>query len=159
MKASKSLIYGSWAIRLAVVAMALIFIGERSGGLHSLPFIVGDATRNVFIVFAFWADLLRPGFALCALWEASNVLARLGKGDAFGPAMVKGMRGIGLNLMFGAAGGLVLAPTLEYYAGSHSTAQTYGNQIESVTFGLIGLVFYILARQGKALRSELEQYV
>ena len=159
MKPSSSLTYGSWAIRFAVIAMALVFIGERSAGLHTLPFAAGDMSHNVLIVFAFWADLLRPGFALCALWEASNVVARLGKGDAFGPAMVKGMRGIGLNLMFGAVGGLIFAPTLGYYAFGHGVAQSYGTQIESVTFGLIGLVFYVLARQGMALRSELEQYV
>lgn len=146
-------------IRLAVFVLALAYTGEKIAGLKSIPFAVGSASHNVLIVFAYWAELLQPGFALCALWAASTLFGSLGRGDAFKPAVVKGMRGVGLNLLFGAFGALVLVPLFNYLAYGAAPLRVYGPYIESLTFGLIGLVFYMLARQGQALKSELEQFV
>ena len=146
-------------IRLAVFILALAYIGEKYTGLKSLPFAVGSAWHNVIIVFAYWAQLLQPGFALCALWAASNLVGSLGRGEPFKPVVVKGMHGVGLNLIIGAVSGLVLVPLFSYLAYGAVPQQPAGPYIESVTFGLIGLVFYRLARYGQTLKAELEQFV
>jgi len=151
-------VFGS-VIRLAVFILSLAYIAEKVAGLKSLPFAVGSASHNVLIVFAYWADLLQPGFALFALWAASTLFGSLGRGDPFKPAVIKGMRGVGINLIFGAIGALVLVPLFNYLAFGTEPLRVYGPYIESLTFGLIGLVFYMLARQGQALKAELEQFV
>ena len=148
----------SSAIKLAVIILALAYTSEKAAEYHTVRFAIGSASHNVLVVFAFWAALLRPGFALCALWAASDIFASLGKGAAFGPAMIKGMHQAGLNLIFGAIGALVLAPLFGYLAYGDQPI-VYGPHIESLTFGLIGLVFYAVARQGRALTAELAQYV
>ncbi len=53
----------------------------------------------------------------------------------------------------------MLVPLFNYLAYGAAPLRVYGPYIESLTFGLIGLVFYMLARQGQALKSELEQFV
>ncbi len=158
-KPVRSLSGVSVTIKLAVIVLALAYIGEKVEDYHSVRFAVGSAWHNVMMVFVFWADLLRPGFALCALWSVSDIFANIARGGAFGPAMLKGMRGTGLNLIFGAAGALIMVPLFTYLAGLPAQAVVYGPYIESLTFGLLGVAFYVLARQGRTLTHELAQYV
>ncbi len=148
-------------IKIVVIVLALAFIQDRANAYKSVEFVVGDAAYNVAVVFAFWAALLAPGFYLCALWPASDVFARMSKGDAFGPAMTKGLRGMGLNLMMGAFAALVFSPTLIRFVETHfrSYGLHYHVEIESLTIGLLGIVLYMLAKQGQALKSELEKFV
>ena len=146
-------------IKIVVLAPAVAYYIEKDQALKALPFMVGNAEHNVIQVVVFWLNLLAQGFYLCALWPASTVFARLGKGDAFGPAMVKGMRDVGLNLMLGAVAALILVPLFVSQLDVQYRGIPHPLDIQSITIGFIGLVLYLLARQGQALKSELEQFV
>jgi len=154
---------GSIALKIAVVGLTLALIVQCIASYKGVTWVAGSAQANVLKVFAFWlSSVLAPGFYLCALWELANVFARMGRGDAFGPNMVRGLKSTGRCLMIGAAAAVVLAPSfakwldanLRGFSGLH-----FNLDIENVTIGLIGLTLYMLARRGVALKAELEQFV
>lgn len=149
----------SIVIKIVVIALALAFIREKSTELISVDFTAGDTWANMKIVSLFWLTLLPQGFYLCAVWAASNVFGRIGRGNAFGPSMVKGLRETGSLLVSGAALAIFIVPTLLPILEEHFRGLRYNAGIESVTIGLVGLVLYLLARQGQALKAELEQFV
>ncbi len=62
----------------------------------------------------YFISLLAPVFFLAALWAASNALVSLERGDAFGPAVVRGLKEIGFCLMIGAFAAIVVQPSLIY---------------------------------------------
>ncbi|WP_155847273.1 DUF2975 domain-containing protein [Asticcacaulis sp. AC402] len=149
----------SIVIKIVVIVLALAFISEKSGKLETLDFTAGDTWANMKVVSLFWFTLLPQGLYLCAVWAASNVFGRIGRGDAFGPAMVKGLRETGSCLVYGALLAILIIPTLYPMLSEHSRGVRYNLEIESVTIGLVGVVLYLLARQGQALKAELEQFV
>ncbi len=146
-------------IKVVVLLLTLAYIGEKAAELKTLQFVAGDAGHNVGTVFAFWMVLLPAGFYLCALWAAANVLARLGKGDAFGPAMRKGLRGMGINLLFSALARVILIPVVAPMLDPKMGGFELSASIEGVTIGLIGAVFLLLAQRGGTLKAELEAFV
>jgi hypothetical protein len=149
----------SITVKIIVLVLTLAFVGQQLGALKDLTYTVGDAGHNVAVVFVFWLSWLPQGFCLSALWVATNVFARLGRGDAFGQAMVKGLRGIGLNLGLSAIAALLVAPSLQPALLGQGWNLIFKCDIESVTIGLIGLMLYLLAWQGKAMKAELESFV
>jgi len=149
----------SLTVRIIAVLLTLVFIGQQVAVHKTLTFTIGDAGHNVGVIFAFWLRMLPPGFCLAALWETSNVFARLGRGDAFGRAMVKGLRGIGLNLVLSALAAIVISPSLQPVFLGQGWSVVFNLDIESVTVGLIGLMMYVMAWQGSAMKAELEQFV
>jgi len=152
----------SLATKISVGLLAATLLADQSRHLKGIPFEIGDPSHNVWMIPAFWAGLLAPGFYLFALWAASDVFDRMDKGDAFGPAVVKGLRDIGGNLIYGACAAIFIAPTLVFLVDTgfrRLTGLKYHLEIESLTIGLIGFVLYLLARQGQALKSELDQIV
>jgi len=149
----------SLTVRIIALLLTLVFIGQQVAIHKTLTFTMGDAGHNVGVIFAFWLGMLPPGFCLAALWETSNVFARLGRGDAFGRAMVKGLRGIGLNLVLSALAAILLTPSLQPTLLGHGWGVVFNVDIEAVTVGLIGLMLYVMAWQGSAMKAELEQFV
>ncbi len=154
---------GGMILKIVVVGLTLTLITQCVVEYRTITWVMGDARANVLKVFGFWlSSILAPGFYLCALWELSNVFARMGRGDAFGPNMVRGLKSTGRCLMMGAAAALALAPSfakwlddnLRGFSGLH-----FNLDIENLTIGLIGLTLYLLARRGVALKTELEQFV
>jgi len=148
--------------RTAVIVLAAGLVSEKALQMQKLPLDIGDPSHNVWMIPAFWVGILAPAFYLCALWAASNVFDRMARGDAFGPAMVKGLKEVGSNLLYGAAAAIFIAPSLVFLieTGFHRMAGVkYHFEIESLTIGAIGLVLYLLARQGQTLKSELDQIV
>jgi len=109
-----------------------------------------------------WVTLLAPLFFLWALWAASDVFARMHRGDAFGPAMVRGLRDIGGGLMLGAFAAIVVQPSLIFLIGN-GFREMRGVQldfdVENVTLALVGLVLVLLARYGRELQSKLDAFV
>lgn len=149
-------------IKIGVCLLAAALVKTQAGRIQALPFEIGDPSHNFWMIPAFWAGLLAPGFYLCALWAASDVFARMNKGDAFGPAMVKGLEEVGRNLMIGAVAAVFIAPTLIFLIDTNFTRMTgikYHMEIEDLTIGLIGFVLALLAKRGAALKSELEHFV
>jgi hypothetical protein len=149
----------SIVIKIVVIVLALAFIKEQAALLPDLPFQEGSRAHNMRLVTAFLLSLLPAGSYLCAVWAASNVFGRMNKGDPFEPAIVKGLKEVGTNLMWGAAAAIFIVPTLTPMLNERFRGFRYDPNIESVTIGLVGLVLYILAKQGQALKAELEQFV
>ena len=149
----------SIVIKIVIVVLALAFIKEQSTQLTNLVWEAGDWRHNGAVIFTFWLSLLAPGFYLSAAWAAANVFGRLDKGTPFTPTLVKGVREVGRNLMWGAIAAIVVVPTMAPWADDRFRGIRYDPDIESVTIGLVGVVLYILAKQGQALKAELEQFV
>ena len=147
------------AFRIITILMTLGFIIEKLAGLKTLPFTIGSAWHNVGVVFAYWLDMLPQGFCIAALWEATTVFDRLSRGEAFNKAVVKGLRGIGLNLVLSAIAAIVLVPSLKPTFLGHGWVVNLNLDPQSVTIGLIGIVMYAVARQGTVMKSELESFV
>jgi hypothetical protein len=154
------------AFRITAIVLTVVFILSEAAGLRKLDFISGNAAHNIGIILAYWLDMLPNGFCLAALWVATNVFGRLSRGDAFNAAMVKGLRGIGLNLILSALSAIVIVPFLKPLAldlgtWGHSLTLNLGVNInvESATIGVIGLVLYMVAHQGRTLKTELESFV
>lgn len=146
-------------IKTLVVTLALALISEKWTHLKAIAFASGDTWAALTGVSTFCFTLLPQAFYLLGLWAASTVFARLAKGDAFGPSLVKGLRGVGSNLIYGAAAAIVIVPTILPMLQDRFRGIRYDAEIESFTIGLIGVVLYLLAKQGQRLKSELEQFV
>lgn len=151
------------AFRIVAIVLTVVYVVTSAAGLKTLTFEVGNAAHNVGIVFAYWLDMLPNGFCLSALWVATHVFDRLSRGEAFNPAVVKGLRGIGLNLIMSAVSAILIIPCLKPFfedlGHGITLGVTFNANIESVTIGLIGIVLYAVAHQGRALKTELESYV
>jgi len=109
-----------------------------------------------------WISLLAPALFLTALWAASDAFVRLDRGDAFGPAMITGLKDIGRSLMLGAFAAIVAQPSLIFLIGngfSEMRGVSFNLDIEHLTLAMVGLVLILLARQGQKLQSTLDQFV
>jgi len=154
---------GSIILKIAVIVLTATLIMQCTSEYKSVTWVMGEARANVLKVFAFWlSSILAPGFYLCALWELSNVFARMNRGDAFGATMVRALQSTGLCLMMGAAAAVVLAPSFARWMGDNLRGFSglhFNLDIENVTIGLIGLTLHLLARRGAGVKAELEQFV
>jgi DUF2975 family protein len=111
---------------------------------------------------AYWVSLLAPVFFLTALWAASDVFVRMDRGEAFGPAMVRGLKEIGGCLMLGAFAAIVAQPSLIFLIDNgfrEMRGVRFNLDVENVTLALVGLVLILLAREGRKLQSKLDQFV
>lgn len=149
----------SVGLKLFVLVLTLAYIGEKSVELKHITWVIGDAGRNVALVFAFWLATLPQGFCLVALWAAANVLNRLGRGDGFGQALVKCLREVGLNLILSGVAAVVLVPFVKPFLEGRGLATGGNFDIEGLTIGMIGLVLFLVAHQGRALKAELESFI
>jgi len=64
-----------------------------------------------------------------------------------------------LNLVLSALAAMVISPSLQPTLLGRGWGVDFNLDIESATIGLIGLMMYLLARQGRAMKSELESFV
>jgi hypothetical protein len=146
--------------RILVVALGLALFFEQAGA-RQLLHLDGSSGAGMMTP-AYWVSLLAPAFFLWALWSASDVFVRMDRGEAFGPVMVKGLKGIGGNLMLGAFAIIVVQPSLIFLIGNgfrEMRGVRFNLDLENVTLGLVGLVLILLARQGQRLKSQLDQFV
>lgn len=147
-------------IRIVVLGLGLALFFEQTGALRLLH-LDGSGGR-VMLTPVYWVSLPAPVFFLSALWAASGVFARVDRGDAFGPAMICGLRDIGWCLMIGAWAAVVLQPSLIHLIGNGFTEMRgvrFNLDIENLTLALVGLVLIVLARQGQKLKSQLDEFV
>jgi hypothetical protein len=109
-----------------------------------------------------WISLLAPFFFLLALWAASSALARIHRGDAFGPAAVRGLNEMGYSLMLGAFAAIVAQPSLIYlFANGFQEMRgvSFNLSVENVTLASVGIVLVLLAREGQKLQAKLDEFV
>jgi len=146
--------------RIVIVGLGLALFFEQAG-VRQLLHLEG-AEGRVMMTPIYWISLLAPVFYLAALWAASEVLARMNRGDAFGPAMVRGLKEIGGCLMIGAFAAIVVQPSLIHLFGNgflEMRGVRFNLGVETMTLALVGLVLVLLARQGQKLKSNLDQFV
>jgi hypothetical protein len=146
--------------RIVVVALGLALFFEQLGARRLLHLDGSDA--GVMMTPAYFVSLLAPVFFLAALWTASNALVSLEKGDAFGPAVVRGLKEIGFCLMIGAFAAIVVQPSLMYLIGNgfrEMRGVTLDWNVENLTLALVGFVLILLAREGQKLQSKLDEFV
>lgn len=147
-------------IRIVVVGLGAAMFFEQAGG-PSLLQLDGFDTRHDMVATD-WVRLIAPALFLFALWAASDVFARMKLGEAFGPAMVRGLRQIGGGLMFGAFAAILVQPSLVFLVGNgfqEMRGAKFDLSIANLTLGLVGIVLILLAREGEKLRSNLDEFV
>ena len=145
--------------RAVVLMLGLALFFEQAGALRLLHL---DGPGQGMMSVDYWFSMVAPAFFLAALWQASNVFVRIGRGESFGPAMVCGLRDIGACLMLGAFAAIVLQPSLIFLAANgfrEMRGVTFNLDVENVTLALIGIVFLLLAREGGKLKSTLDEFV
>ena len=145
--------------RAVVLILGVALFFEQAGARQLLHL---DPTGPVMLTPAFWVSMVAPAFFLAALWRASDVFVRMDRGDAFGPAIVCGLRHIGANLMLGAFAVIVAQPSLIFLIGNgfrEMHGVRFNLDVENITLALVGLVLIVLARQGQKLKSTLDSFV
>jgi hypothetical protein len=146
--------------RIIVLCLALALFFEQAGALTLLH--LDGSPGHGMMTPVYWVSLIAPIFFLSALVAASRAFVRMDRGDAFGPALVRALYEIGLCLMFGAFAAIVVQPSAIYLIGNGFTEMrgiAFNLDIENVTLALIGMVLIGLARQGRALKSKLDEFV
>lgn len=147
-------------IRIVTVGLGLALFFEQAGARQLLHLDGSDG--RLVMTPAYWVSLLAPAFFLRALWVASDAFVRMGRGDAFDPTMVRGLKGIGGYLMLGAFAATVAQPSLIFLIGNgfrEMRGVRFDLDVENLTLALVGLVLILLAREGQKLKSTLDQFV
>ncbi len=148
--------------KLIVLCLALALCFEKTGALELLHMDGAANPENRIMSQAYWFSMLAPIFYLWGLWAASNVFARMDTGEAFSGAMAHGLQNVGGCLMIGAFCAIVVTPSLRFLTDtgfSRMSGAHFHFDIESLTIGLIGLALLLIAKQGRALKAELDQIV
>jgi hypothetical protein len=145
---------------MAILILALgLFVDQADARLLlHLDGVNGDLLRSS----AYWVSLVAPAFFLGALWQASEALVRMNRGEAFGAATVRGLKEMGACLMLGAFAAIVLQPSMIFLMGngfSEMRGVRFDVDIENITLALVGLVLILIAREGKKLQSKLDEFV
>jgi hypothetical protein len=143
-----------------VVGLGLALFFEQAGARQLLNLDGSGGRLEMSPVY--WVSLIAPAFFLRALWVASDAIVRMDRGDAFGPALVRGLAEIGGNLMLGAFAAVVVQPSLIFLIGNgfrEMRGVKFNLDVENLTLALVGLVLILLARQGQQLRSKLDEFV
>jgi len=135
--------------RFVALSLGLALFFEQAGARHLLH--LDHTPDRIMTTPAYWVSLLAPIFYLTALWQAADVFARLDRGDTFGRAMVRGLRDIGFCLMLGAFAAIVVQPSLR--------GVRLDVTVENLALVLVGLVLIMLARRGRELKQQLDEFV
>lgn len=146
--------------RAVVLLLGLALCFER-GGARRLLHIEGTPDSGM-MTSVYWVSLLAPIFFLTALWAASDAIVRMDRGEAFGPAMVRGLKEIGGCLMLGAFAATVVQPSLIFLMANgfrEMRGVSFNYNVENLTLALVGFVLILLAREGRKLKSKLDEFV
>jgi len=147
-------------IRIFVFVVGLALFFEQAGARRLLR--LEGAEDRVMTSPVYWVSLVAPIFFLAALWAASRALARMDRDDAFGPAMVCGLKEMGACLMLGAFAAIVVQPSLIFLIGNgfrEMSGVKFDVDVENLTLVLVGFVLILLARQGQKLQAKLDEFV
>jgi hypothetical protein len=147
-------------IRIAILILAIaLFVDQADARL----FLHLDGVNgNLMGSSAYWVSLVAPAFFLAALWQASEALVRMNRGEAFGAATVRGLKEMGGCLMIGAVAAIIVQPSLIFLFANGFTEMRgvrFDIDVENITLALVGLVLILIAREGKQLQSKLDEFV
>lgn len=160
----------SEARRLEVATLiALVLLSVGLVVRYLLLPIVAALRETVPGSWEFWSligpSLIQalPAFALLGAVEATHKLfGRLGKGELFGDAVGKGVRGIGGSLIWAALTVAVIVPWLQAWVdGKYGFGGVHLDPV-SVALAVVGAAMLMLGRLLKragAMQSELERFV
>jgi hypothetical protein len=146
--------------RIVVLGLSLAIFFEQAGARQLLH--LDPSGGRIMTTTAYWVSLVAPAFYLAALWAASDAFARMNRGDAFGPALVRGLKEIGACLMLGAFAATVVRPSMLFLIDNgfrEMRGVRFDIDIENLTLALVGLMLVLLARQGQRLKTQLDQFV
>lgn len=147
-------------IRVVILGVWLSFFFEQAGARQLLHLDASDGP--LLKTPAYWVSLVAPSFFLGGLWAASRALARVNRGEAFGPAMVCALKNFGYALMLGSFAAIVVQPSLIYLFANGFTEMRgvrFDIGVENVTLALVGMILILLARQGQQLKTTLDEFV
>lgn len=129
----------------------------------ALAFLIQQAAADRANAFTpqFWVRLMAPLFFVLAMWAASGVIVRVKKGEAFAPAMLRGLLWMGFGLILGSLSAILLQPSLIWLMGNgfselRGVKLDWG--VENLAIGLTGLVLVFVAEHGRRLRAELDSF-
>ena len=130
----------------------------------ALAFFIQQAAANRAEAFTsvFWVRLLAPFFFVAAMWTASGVIVRVKQGEAFAPAMLRGLVWMGFCLVLGALSAILFQPAMVWLMGngfSELRGVKFDWSVENLAIGLVGLVLVFIAEHGRRLRAELDSFV
>jgi hypothetical protein len=150
----------AFLIRLMTFGLGIAFFLEQAGARQLLRIDPPDGTP--LFTHAYWLGLVAPAFYLWAVWAASNVFIRINKGEPFDSAIVRGMNHIGAGLMLGAWSAILLKPAMLHLIGNgflEMRGVKLDYTVENLTVAVVGLALVMLAKQGRKLKSTLDQFV
>ncbi len=154
-----SLSHAPIIIRIIVAALILGLIAQSREIIGDVEFTLSDWQAYVNPIGLFAVSLLAPIFYLFAVWASAEAIERIHSGDAFGAVMVKGLRDIGSNLMWGAGAAVVISPTLTGWIDERFRGVRFDADIASVTIGVLGGVLWLVAAQGEKLKTEMDSFI
>jgi len=102
-------------------------------------------------------------FYVSALWAVRRIFSELARRDRpFGPALAKGLRGVGWSLAWGAGMDVVGSPMLLRWTDGERGGSVAHYIPAAVALGVVGLALVVLARlldQASAIQDELDQII
>lgn len=148
--------------RVAVVVLAAGLVVEKARSLNTMhpdPLTQMSVLMVSMALPSFWISLLAPICYLWALASASDVFMRLHKGEGFGASVVKGLKDVGSNLIYGAIAAIFIMPTLTALTEDRFRGLRYDFAIEPLTIGLIGLMLWLITQAGAKLQTDMDGFV
>ncbi len=147
----------------------LLFAGYVGVQIFTLDRLMGDrggaaAALGLLALLSplLWVKMLGPFFYCLALWSTGTVFARMDKGGTFGDAMTRGLHTVGTFLMLGAVAAIIITPSLVGLVSNRYLGLSgvhFDLSIENLIIGFLGLMLVLLAKRGRALKTELDQFV
>jgi hypothetical protein len=147
-------------IRLVTFGLGMAFLFEQAGTRQLLG--IDPTDGPTLFTHAYWLGLVAPAFYLWAVWGASSVFIRINKGEPFDRAIVRGMHQIGAGLMLGAWSAVLFEPAMLHLVGNgflEMRGVKLDYSVENLTIAVVGLALVMLAKQGRELKSTLDQFV
>lgn len=148
--------------KVAVAGLLAGLVAEKAAPLNDMhpdPSVQVSLLSISMVLPSFWISLLAPICYLWALWSASDVFMRLHKGEGFGASVVKGLKDVGANLIYGAIAAILIMPTLTALTEDRFRGVRYDFAIEPLTIGLIGLMLWLITQAGEKLQTDMESFV
>ncbi len=120
-------------------------------------FLLLDQTGRALVVVS-------PGvFYLCALWALHSTFGALSRSDqVFAPALARGLRAVGSNLMWGAGMEMLGAPLLLRWVDREPGGAVLSFSASALVLGMLGLSLFLLARllaRASAQEAELAEII
>lgn len=157
---NNSSILSALVIRALTVGLGLAFFLEQTGLQQALTQAAPGSAD--FLTWPNLLGLVAPVFYMWSVWAASNVFIRINHGAPFGQSVVRGMNQMGAGLMLGAWSTVLLEPAMLHLIANdfrEMRGVKLDYTVENLTVAIVGLALVMLAKEGRKIRSTLDQFV